>query len=199
MTKTHGRQSELAAAASALEAELKRFEDAAAALAQAPLNSHEAIERAARRTREAADAQARFAERLQALVAQVGEANARQRTAAAAVNERVAAIDARAADHEALAGRFRALGEEARGIHALVQEVTAAGAPPTTPERLASLIARLEEIVGRMDAAVDVAQGVSREARSADFVDVERQADALRQQLLSARNRVGLLRRGLSS
>lgn len=144
------KHSELAAAAAALEAELERFEEAAASLTQSPLNSHEAI-------------------------------------------------DARAADHEALANRFRALGEEARGIHALVQEVTSAVAPPTTPERLASLIARLEEIVGRMDAAVDVAQGVSREARSADFVDVERQADALRQQLLSARNRVGLLRRGLSS
>jgi len=70
---------------------------------------------------------------------------------------------------------------------------------PTSPERLAELIERLEEIVARMDGAVARAQDVAREASAADFVDVARQADALRQQLLAARNRVGLLRQGLSS
>ncbi len=70
---------------------------------------------------------------------------------------------------------------------------------PTTPERLAGLIERLEEIVARMGVAVAGAQAVAQEARAADFVDVERSADALRQQLQAARNRVGLVRRGLSS
>lgn len=193
------REGTFAAAAAALEAELRRFEDAAAAVAHARLDAHDAIQRAAQRTRDAADAQARFAERLQALVTLVGEANERQRAAAATVNARVAAIDARSAEHEALAGRFHALGEEARGVHALVQEVTASGGPPTTPERLAALIASLEAIVGRMDGAVARAQEVAQDARAAGFADVERQADALRQQLLAARNRVVLLRRGLAS
>ena len=194
-----GHASTFLAAASALEAELKRFEDVAAVLGHAPLDSQKAIEHAARLTRDAADAQARFAERLQALVALVGGANERQRAAAAVINGRVAAIDARTAEHEALAARFGALGEEARGINGLVQEVTAGGGMPTTPERLAGLIERLEEIVARMGVAVAGAQAVAQEARAADFVDVERNADALRQQLQAARNRVGLLRRGLSS
>ncbi len=191
--------SAFAAAAAALESELKRFEDIAASLARSPLNSEKAIEHAARLTRDAADAQARFAEQLHGLVALVGTANERQRAAAATINGRVSDIDARTTEHTAFGVRLGQLGEEARGINALVQEATSGGGMPTSPERLAELIERLEEIVARMDGAVARAQDVAREANEADFVDVARQADALRQQLLAARNRVGLLRRGLSS
>ncbi len=191
--------SAFATAAAALESELKRFEDIAASLARSPLNSEKAIEHAARLTRDAADAQARFAEQLHGLVALVGTANERQRAAAATINGRVSDIDARTTEHTAFGVRLGQLGEEARGINALVQEATSGGGMPTSPERLAELIERLEEIVARMDGAVDRAQDVAREATAADFVDVARQADALRQQLLAARNRVGLLRRGLSS
>ena len=87
--------SAFAAAAAALESELKRFEDIAASLARSPLNSEKAIEHAARLTRDAADAQARFAEQLHGLVALVGTANERQRAAAATINGRVSDIDAR--------------------------------------------------------------------------------------------------------
>ncbi len=197
--RTSNKLSAFAAAAAALESELKRFEDIAASLARSPLNSEKAIEHAARLTRDAADAQARFAEQLQGLVALVGTANERQRAAAATINGRVSDIDARTTEHTAFGVRLGQLGEEARGINALVQEATTGGGMPTSPERLAELIGRLEEIVARMDGAVARAQEVAREATAADFVDVARQADALRQQLLAARNRVGLLRRGLAS
>lgn len=191
--------SAFAAAAAALESELKRFEDIAASLARSALNSEKAIEHAARLTRDAADAQARFAEQLQGLVSLVGTANERQRAAAATINSRVSDIDARTAEHAAFGARLGQLGEEARAINTLVQDATGGGGMPTSPERLAELIERLEEIVARMDGAVAQAQDVAREANAADFVDVARQADALRQQLLAARNRVGLVRRGLSS
>lgn len=192
--------STFAAAAAALEAELKHFEDIAASVARAPLTSQKAIENAARLTRDASDAQARFASHLHALVALVGTAGERQRAAAAAINDRVAAIDARTVDHAALEARLGALGDEARGINGLVQEIAShGGGVPSSPERLAELIARLEEVVARMDGAVSRAQEVHREATATDFVDVARQADALRQQLLAARNRVGLVRRGLAS
>lgn len=197
--RASNKPSAFAAAAAALESELKRFEDIAASLARSPLNSEKAIEHAARLTRDAADAQARFAEQLHGLVALVGTANERQRSAAATINGRVSDIDARTTEHTAFGVRLGQLGEEARGINALVQEATSGGGMPTSPERLAELIERLEEIVARMDGAVARAQDVAREATAADFVDVARQADALRQQLLAARNRVGLLRRGLSS
>lgn len=198
--RTASKLSAFAAAAAALEAELKHFEELAAALARAPLTSQKAIEQAARLTRDASAAQGRFAEQLHGLVALVGAAGERQGVAAAAINERVAAIDARTAEHAALEARLGELGEEARGINALVLEATSnGGGVPSTPDRLASLIERLEEIVARMDGAVERAHGVSRDATAADFVDVARQSDALRQQLLAARNRVGLLRRGLAS
>jgi len=70
---------------------------------------------------------------------------------------------------------------------------------PSSPERLAELIGALDEIGERMDAAVARALDVARDATASDFVDVARQADSLRQQLLATRNRVSLLRRGLAS
>ena len=57
---------------------------------------------------------------------------------------------------------------------------------PSSPERLAELIGALEEIGERMDAAVARALDVARDATASDFVDVARQADSLRQQLLAA-------------
>lgn len=198
--RTAGRLSTFAAAAAALEAELKRFEDIASSVARAPLSSQKAIEHAARLTRDASEAQGRFARQLQALVALVGSAGERQRAAAAVINDRVAEIDARTAGHAALEARLGELGAEARGINGMVQEATGGGGGvPGSPERLAELVGRLGDIVERMDGAVERAQEVTREATEADFVDVARQADALRQQLLAARNRVGLLRRGLAS
>lgn len=197
--RSAGRLSTFAEAAAALEAELERFEAIAAAVARAPLSSQKAIEHAARLTRDASEAQGRYAERLQSLVAMVGSAGERQRVAAATINERVAEIDARTAAHAALGRRLGELGEEARGINARAQGAVGAGGVPSSPERLAELIGALEEIGERMDAAVASALDVARDATASDFVDVARQADALRQQLLATRNRVSLLRRGLSS
>ena len=194
-----GKLSSFAAAAAALEAELERFEGIAASVARAPLTSQKAIEHAARLTRDASEAQGRYAQRLQALVAMVGTTGERQRVAANAINDRVAEIDARTAAHAALERRRGELGAEARGINARAQGATAGGVVPGSPDRLAELIGALEEIAERMDAAVARALEVARDATAADFVDVARQADALRQQLLATRNRVTLLRRGLSS
>lgn len=197
--RSAGRLSTFAEAAAALEAELERFEAIAAAVARAPLSSQKAIEHAARLTRDASEAQGRYAERLQALVAMVGSSGERQRVAAATINDRVAEIDARTAAHAALGQRLGELGEEARGINARAQGAVGAGVVPSSPERLAELIGALEEIGERMDAAVARALDVARDATASDFVDVARQADSLRQQLLATRNRVSLLRRGLAS
>jgi len=197
--RSAGRLSTFAEAAAALEAELERFEAIAAAVARAPLSSQKAIEHAARLTRDASEAQGRYAQRLQALVAMVGSAGERQRVAAATINDRVAEIDARTVAHAELERRLGELGEEARGINARAQGAVGAGGVPSSPERLAELIGALEEIGERMDAAVARALDVARDATASDFVDIARQADSLRQQLLATRNRVTLLRRGLAS
>jgi hypothetical protein len=45
----------------------------------------------------------------------------------------------------------------------------------------------------------DEAQGLATSANEADFSDIARQADSLRQQLLSARNKMSLLQKGLAA
>ena len=75
----------------------------------------------------------------------------------------------------------------------------------TTREVLESLTQN-QELIGILDAlnermgqVADEAQAVTGLAEEQDFTDIGRQADSLRQQLLSARNKLNLLRTGLAS
>jgi len=55
----------------------------------------------------------------------------------------------------------------------------------------------LGDIEERMAGVVTTSEGLANDARSADFGDLHRKTDALRQQLLAARNRIGLLKEAL--
>jgi hypothetical protein len=61
------------------------------------------------------------------------------------------------------------------------------------------LAAGLRELSDRMTGVAERAQELASAARSADFEDVSRQADSLRQQLLAARNKVVMLHGTLAS
>jgi polyhydroxyalkanoate synthesis regulator phasin len=52
---------------------------------------------------------------------------------------------------------------------------------------------KLDEVQQRMQKVADDAAEITRVAREQDMEDLERQADTLRQQVLSARNKVALL------
>src|SRR2546430_15810692 len=68
----------LGAAAAALEAELRRFEQAAELAARLELKSQKNLERASRAAQDAAEAQGRVAERVRALVEEIARARERQ-------------------------------------------------------------------------------------------------------------------------
>ncbi|MDI1442833.1 hypothetical protein [Polyangium sp. 6x1] len=197
--RRRGEGGELAAAALALEQELRRFEDLAAGVARAPLSSQKGLEQAARATSDAAASQSRFAEHLKSLVEAVNAARDRQAAAAATINARVVEIDACAAKFLELRERFAQLGARAAEVNVIMQRAAAVKREPGDGSDRAELRASIAQALEGLGAVVEGAQQLMLDARDAEAQDLSREAESLRQQVLSARNKLGLLQKHLDN
>src|SRR2546423_10987161 len=103
----------LGAAAAALEAELRRFEQVAELAARLELKSQKNLERAARAAQDAAEAQGRVGERVRTLVEEIARARERQEDQAKQLELRTPQIQARRERLDALPAPFARLGDEA--------------------------------------------------------------------------------------
>jgi len=199
MTSKPGRDllksSELAAAAAALDAEVKRFEELATVARKTPLNSEKNLERAAKALTEVAESDERLGAHVKALVDAITEIRDRQQAHAEEVHAVATQLQARTDDFQVLLKSFALLGEEAAKINALVQAIAAT--KRDTAEATAQVAERLGEVQERMSLVADGAQALSKAATAKDFVDIARSADSLRQQLLGAKNKMGLLQKNL--
>lgn len=189
--------SELSAAAEALDTQLRRFESLAEQLRKAPLNSEKSLEKASKLLRDVADQDKVLNEAVSALVAAVSNARNRQHQEAEAVNARALELEQRATAFKALLERYGALGQSAAELNQRMQEFAAQRGQAQSEEQQAALIGTLDALQERMVQVAEEAQAVTALADEQDFTDVGRQADSLRQQILSARNKLGLLRKGL--
>jgi hypothetical protein len=187
--------SDLGAAAAVLEGELRRFEELGEIARRLPLNSEKNLDRAARATQEAAEAQERVAAAVNALIGAITGARQRQEGHALGILERAKEIQARTVEFQDLMKRFGALGEEARGIHVLVQEAAALKNEDGSVGTEA--LGRLQQVADRMGTIVATAQDVAKDAQARGIEDIARQADGLRQQVQSARNKLLLLQQNL--
>ena len=182
-------ESALTAAAAALESELARFDELATTLKRIPLDSGKNLDRAARATGEIAESQQRVGMQVGALVTAVAAARERQQVTADTLHARVQEIQERTNKFGELLKQFATLGEDARTINALMTDEGAAGA----------VVVRLQEAQARMGAVLDRADALRKDAESHDIQDIARQADALKQQLHAARNKLNLLRQRLAT
>lgn len=190
--------SELEAAAEALESQLTRFESLADQFRKAPLNSEKSLEKASKLLRDVAEQDQVLNASVSALVAAVTAARDRQQKQADSVNAHAQELQQRAETFKTLLERYGALGQSAAELNQRMQEFAAKRAQAQTPEQNTELIATLDALNERMVQVAEEAQSVTRLAEEQDFIDVGRQADSLRQQLLSAKNKLGLLRKGLA-
>jgi len=168
----------LGAAAAALEAELRRFDQIADLLSRLKLDSERNLDRAVRAAQDAGQIHERVAAAVVDLVAAVARARERQEGQAKAVAERAREVGARRTELEAIVERFVDLGREASAINALLKE----GGP-------------LDEAAGRMEKIAETAKGLRDDAEGRGFAEPARQAESLRQQMLSARNKLKLVER----
>ena len=170
------KESELSQAALALDHELRRFEELAAQAAQVRLNSEKGLERATDALTRAAESQDRIRAHVQKLVAAVAASRQRQEDDAAALMERAKQISARRAEFAEVLQAMAALGQMAKEV----QEHLKGGGD------VASIQEKMDEIARR-------AAQISETAAAREMEDLARQAEVLRQQVLSARNKIGLL------
>jgi hypothetical protein len=190
--------SELMEAASALDAELQRFEELTESLEGSPFNSQKGLEKAAHVLTEVTEVDERLGLRVRALVNAISVVRERQQGQAERVQARALELQQRTETYGDLLKRYEALGKVAGELNGLMQQL-ANRPPPTQPaDPSGELVASLQQLHEPLEKVVGGAQELHDAATTTGFGDLARQADSLRQQLLAARNRLNLLHKSLS-
>ncbi|TMB21125.1 MAG: hypothetical protein E6J59_06445 [Deltaproteobacteria bacterium] len=183
----------LATAAEGLDAELCRYEALAAGIQRERLDSEKNLRRAARALSELEDSKARLGEHIRALVGAIATARDRQELQSRAVQARAEQIRQRTESLGQLLERWAALGEAAGEVNRLVERVAATAQNAGAGERIDVLT--LREIDDRLGRLAEDSAELARAAQADEFVEIGTQAESLRLQLLSARNKFRLLER----
>jgi len=188
----------LSEAATTVETELERFEELARAVHKIELNSEKSLARAGRALTDAIACHERIVAGLRALGKAVGGAQERQQRAAGSIETGAQHVQKRITEFGELAKGLAALGDEARSITLQLQDVASTDAASGDARDTVERSERLEKVASRMDEAVEKARGLHRRALDGNMTDIARQADALHQQLDSARRRLRATLGGLN-
>jgi chromosome segregation ATPase len=189
--------SPLVASAEAFDETLKRFAALAAGLHKGTLDSQRNLERAAESLKEVAGCEEELQAHAQALMAALGAARDAQQTQAEVVRVRALEIQARTEELARLMRGFEAIGKDAAALNASAQQLAARKRTPDEMVKDGELLAGLDEMQERMTAVLTSGEKLAADARAADFDDLSRKVDSLRQQILAARNKIGLLKEAL--
>ena len=190
--------SELVAAAQAFDDELSHFGRLADPIRKAPLNSQKNLQRVARTFLEIGEAENRLGEAAQNLMAALTAARQRQEQQAQGLQARAQEFEQRSAVAADLLKQYGSIGEQAAEINALVQGM-AAKKVNGTPGADETLLPALRELRARMAKVAEAAQNLTTAAREADFDDIARQVDSLRQQIVAAEGKVASVERTLAN
>jgi chromosome segregation ATPase len=189
--------SPLVASAEAFDETLKRFAALAAGLRKGTLDSQRNLERAAEALKEVAGCEEELQAHAQALMAALGAARDAQQTQAEVVRVRALEIQSRTEELARLMRGFEAIGKDAAALNASAQQLAARKRTPDEMVKDGELLAGLDELQERMTAVLTSGEKLAADARGADFEDLSRKVDSLRQQILAARNKIGLLKEAL--
>jgi chromosome segregation ATPase len=183
-------RSELVTAAEELDAELTKFERAVRDAEKQPLDTRRGLARAAEVLREVVSSDERLGRAVATLVAAVGAARERQQRHAEAVQARALEIQKRTEQLTDLLDGYGALGEAAAAVTARLAEVLTASREDRRMD-----LGDLEE---RVTAVATQAAELQRAASDRGFADIAKEAESMRQQLLSGVAKVVALQQKLS-
>ena len=185
--------SALVEAAARLDDELRRYEALADEVGRASVHSRKSLVRVARMLQQGAESH----EELMKRVASLSEAMTETRSRQAACAEKLVAAGGRLQERmtafQALVLKHDALGELSRSLNAEATAIAGKRDEKNPQDTLAATGPLLE----RMEQGVVDATSLADAAREADFTDLARDVDQLKQQLQSARNQLLLARRAL--
>jgi hypothetical protein len=196
-TRSKPDDSPLVASAQAFDEALKRFAALSDGLRKGTLDSQRNLERAAESLKEVAACEEELQVHAQALTTALAGARDAQQAQAEAVRVRALEIQARGEELTRLMRGFEAIGKDAAGLNASAQALAARKRTPDEMVKDGELLAGLDELQERMTSVLGAGETLAAEARAADFEDLSRKVDALRQQIQAARNKIGLLKEAL--
>lgn len=196
MSQTKTAEGSLVAAARTLEGEVARYEQTLADLARTDIVSEKTLLRAGRSLEACAEHQQRLAGFLQAFAAAMGEIQARQEKCIAATGEAMHHVKSRHDARAELLTRVAALGVRAREINEPIEGLGGVSAEANVS---ASVIGSLEEVRTKTEEVIAEAGALRTLAKESDWHDIERDTDALRQQLEDARNKMMRIHRTLAA
>jgi ABC-type transporter Mla subunit MlaD len=171
-------QSELVRAAEGLEVELEHLETMSRGLRKLRLNSEKTIARAAKDLSEILTLPEKLGLGLQALAAAMAEMQARQQAALEPLSAFASELQARM---ERLNGHMQAFAALGRAAGEITQRLQAANG-----DRATALI----DVRGELGKIADGARALFDAAQADDFPEVAREADTLKQRVLSLRKRL---------
>jgi hypothetical protein len=187
-------ESELLAAAQTFDEHLADFARLAAAASRAPLDSQKNLQRVAHVFEEIGIAEKKLGKAAEILVAELGNARKKQEEQADAIRRRAQEIEQRTGVATGLLERYSTIGEMAGELNNFIQALSQKQRDDS-PEGRGELLTALREARGRMIDVTEKAATLTVDARTADFQDIARQVDSLRQQVASAAEKVAGLER----
>jgi chromosome segregation ATPase len=188
-------RSPLVDAVVALDEELRRYEKLTAEVGRTKITSEKTLARAARAVAEAAASHERFQECVGALSRAMNDARERQEASLVGMAEAARHIGERATAFQSLIARYASLGEVAKSLNVRAAEIMTRRSEGAAPVDVYAAVGALLEGLGE---ALTEAKALAAVARESDFDGIARDADALEQQLLSARNRLTLAQRAVA-
>ena len=191
-------QSEFLQAAQAFDSALENFHRAAEATLRGPLYSAKHLERATSSLNQVAQCEQRLGLASKALSEAIQHAHQQQLERTQKLTERAQAISVRNAQFGQLMSGYKALGEAAATLNREAAEILRKKKElgDSSPAALAD---ELKSLLDKLSTVARIAQDLTEAARSEDFEEIARQADSVRQQLLSAHTKLSLTIRSPST
>lgn len=185
----------LTAAAAAFEEELGAYSARNTEASRTPLTSEKGLARAKKALLETAECQSRLAAHLGALVRAIDAARDHQQHLMQETLGIAERIRDRTVEFGALMERFAVLGGRASEIN---RPVAAIIARKSQGAGAVELLPGLRDVLTQIDAIIEEAASLARDATDGGWSDVSREAVSLRQQMQSARNRLVLAERDMA-
>jgi hypothetical protein len=179
----------LVIAAAAVHDEVRSYAELAAEAKRLSLDSEKSLAKASRLLQEAAERHDEVQQKVQGLVGEIEQVRRSQEESLTALVDLAQRLEARAARFRELTERFGALGELAQGVNRLAGELSARKAGGA-PEQ--ELLSGLRAIEAQVEQVVGAAGELARDAQKDEWPEISRQADAVRQQVHAAKNKLWL-------
>ncbi len=195
-TKPRAEKSAFLSAAEAFDDELASFQRAVEATLRGPLYTAKHLDRATASLNQAAQCEQRLGLASKALSDAISDAHQQQQAQTQKVMERAQAISMRGAQLGQLMEGYKALGVAAATLGSEAAEILRKKKELGEKALGGALLTEVQTLKEKLSAVAQIAQQLVETARAEDFEDIARQADSVRQQLLSGHNRLSLLNQG---